>query len=260
MIKAIWPCSDLEIKKGRWKVSKCDNEDIKINAERIFLEVFGHPLHNADCPLYFAKMLYAQFVQNRQVDFASKEVTVSTHDIREETVMFTREELALMVEGAGLELIKVKESLEAKLAEKEQETVRLSQVQTPPPTTTKMEAQLNKLTQDVQGLSQRLNPIRQGNHISHYLVHPELIDSNNVASSSSNDQCPVCYKLFDGWSGYYMLPCRHYYHFICLVRQMQNAPTCSICSIRINQSLYAMFGMASDYKAFGQPDQTPSTI
>ena len=61
------------------------------------------------------------------MDFASKEATISTHDIHEETVMFTREELALMVEGGGLELNKVKETLEAKLLEKEQETIRLSQ-------------------------------------------------------------------------------------------------------------------------------------
>ena len=63
MIKEIWPCVDSEIKKGRWKVSRCNNEDIKIHAECIFLKVFGHPLHNVDYPLYFAKMLYVQFVQ-----------------------------------------------------------------------------------------------------------------------------------------------------------------------------------------------------
>ena len=128
MIKAIWPCADSDIKKGRWKVSICNNEDIKIHAKHIFLEIFGHPLHNVDCPLYFAKMLYVQLVQSRPVDFASKEVPVTTHHIREETVTFTREELTLMVEGVGLELSKVKETLEAKLAQKEQETVRLSQV------------------------------------------------------------------------------------------------------------------------------------
>ena len=132
------------------------------------------------------------------MDFASKEVTASTHDIREETVMFTGEELALMVEGDSLELNKVKETLEAKLAQKEQEIVRLSQVQTPLPNNAKMEAQLNKLSHDVQGLSQRLNPLCQGNHISHFLLHPKLINNNNAASSSSNDQCPMCYKLFDG--------------------------------------------------------------
>ena len=49
----------------------------------------------------------------------SKEVTVNTHNIREETVTFTRGELALMMEGASFELNKVKETLEAKLGEKE---------------------------------------------------------------------------------------------------------------------------------------------
>ena len=165
-----------------------------------------------------------------------------------------------MVEGAGLELSKVKETLEAKLAQKEQETARLSQVQTLPPNNAKIEAQLNKLSHDVQGLFQRLNPLCQGNHISHFLLHPKLVDNNNAASSSSNDQCPVCYKVFDRWSGYYMLPCRHYYHFICLVHQMQNASTCLICSMPINLGLYTMFGMSSDYKALGQQDQTPSAI
>ena len=33
MIKVIWPCEDDEIKKGRWKVSKCKNQQIKDNAE-----------------------------------------------------------------------------------------------------------------------------------------------------------------------------------------------------------------------------------
>ena len=132
------------------------------------------------------------------MDFASKEVTASTHDIREETVMFTGEELALMVEGDSLELNKVKETLEAKLAQKEQEIVRLSQVQTPLPNNAKMEAQLNKLSHDVQGLSQRLNLVCQGNHINQFLLHLELVDMHNAASSSSNDQCPMCYKLFDG--------------------------------------------------------------
>ena len=123
-----------------------------------------------------------------------------------------------------------------------------------------MEAQLNKLTQDVQGLSQRLNPVCQGNHISHFLIHPKLVDMNNVASSSSNDQCLVCYKLFDGWIGYYMLPCRHYYHFICLVHQMKNASTCLICDMPINQGLYTMFDMSNDYKAPRQQGQNPSAI
>lgn len=133
MIKEVWPCSEGEIKKGRWKVGKCRHDGIKQHAERIFLEINGHPLHNADAPLYFAKMLYMHFIMGQPVDFASREAHVHTHDIREETVTFTRQELALMIEGAGLELARVKENLEAKLAEKEQESARLSQVQTPPP-------------------------------------------------------------------------------------------------------------------------------
>ena len=83
--------------------------------------------------LYFAKMLYVQFVEGVPVDFASREQHVNTHDLRESTVTFTREELALMVEGAGLEMKKIKETLETKLAEKEQETLRLTQAKTPPP-------------------------------------------------------------------------------------------------------------------------------
>ena len=165
-----------------------------------------------------------------------------------------------MVEGAGLELIKVKETLEAKLAQKEQEIVRLSKAQTPPSSNTRVKAQLHKLSQDMQGSSQCRNPHCQGNHISHFLIHCKLVDVKNVASNSSNDQCPVCYNLFDGWSGHYMLPCCHYYHFVCLVRQMQSAPTCLICGVPINQGLYSMFGMSSDHKALGQQDQTPNAI
>lgn len=67
MIKAVWPCPESEIAKGRWKISKCLNEDIKANAEKIYLEVYGHPLHNADSPLYFAKMLYHEFIDGRHV-------------------------------------------------------------------------------------------------------------------------------------------------------------------------------------------------
>lgn len=64
------------------------------------------------------------------MDFASKDVIVATHDLHEETATFTREELALMVEGARLELAKVKETLNTKLAEKEQQAQRLSKAQT----------------------------------------------------------------------------------------------------------------------------------
>ena len=71
MIRQIWPCLEGEIKKGRWKIGKCEHDGIKQHAERIFLEINGLPLHNADAPLYFAKMLYMHFVMGEPVDFAS---------------------------------------------------------------------------------------------------------------------------------------------------------------------------------------------
>ena len=92
-----------------------------------------------------------------------------------------------------------------------------------------MEARLTQLSEDVQGLSQQLNPsARQDNHISHFVIHPDVVNSDAAGSSLTN-QCPVCYKLFDNWSGYYMLACGHYYHLVCLVRIMQTTSTCSIC-------------------------------
>ena len=49
-----------------------------------------------------------------------------------------------MVEGAGLEMKHVKETLGAKLAEKEQETLRLTQAKTPPPSNVAVEEHLLK--------------------------------------------------------------------------------------------------------------------
>ena len=62
MVREIWPITDANASKGRWKVTKCLNADIQQNAKQIALEIFGHPLHNHDAPLYFAKMLYMHFV------------------------------------------------------------------------------------------------------------------------------------------------------------------------------------------------------
>lgn len=261
MIKAIWPCPDSEIAKGRWKVSKCLNDNIKIHAERIFLEVYGHPLHNSDCPLYFAKMLYYHFVMGCQVDFSSKEVTVMTHDIREETVTFTREELALMVEGAEIELTKVKDIWSKRLEDKEHEAIRVFQAaQTPPASQAKVEAHLTQLSQDVQGLSHRLHPAsRQGNHISHFLSHPETVGPH-AAGSSNRDICPVCEKIFDSWSGHYRLSCGHFYHLVCLVRLMQTGSACSLCNVSFPEALYNLFGMVAEYKLKPRRASTPSAL
>ena len=45
------------------------HDGVKQHAERIFLEINRHPLHNADAPLYFAKMLYMHFVMGEPIDF-----------------------------------------------------------------------------------------------------------------------------------------------------------------------------------------------
>ena len=84
------------------EVEGCQHDGVKQHAERIFLEINGHPLHNANAPLYFAKMLYMHFMMGEPIDFGSREAHVHTHDICEETITFTRAELALMIEGAGL--------------------------------------------------------------------------------------------------------------------------------------------------------------
>lgn len=262
MIKAVWPCPESEIAKGRWKISKCLNEDIKANAEKIYLEVYGHPLHNADSPLYFAKMLYHEFIDGRHVDFASKETNVTVHDIRQETVTFTREECRLMVEGAELELTKVKETWSKRLQDKEQEATRVFQAaQTPPASQAKVEAHLTQLRQDVQGLSQRLHPGQcQGNHISHFLSHPEVINPGEAGSSGGGNICPTCEKIFDSWSGHYMLSCNHYYHIVCLIRLMQTGSACLICNKDIPEGLYLLFGMPGDYKLRQRPVGTPSAL
>ena len=131
-VKEIWPCSEAEIKKGRWKVSKCRNEEIKALTETIATEVYGHPLHNGDAPLYLAKMLYMHFHLQRPVDFSSKDAIAPTSDIRTTMVTLTSEEPSLALEGAQLELLKEKEDLQRRLAAKELEAQRILQSQTPP--------------------------------------------------------------------------------------------------------------------------------
>ena len=114
-------------------MGKCEHDGIKQHAKRIFLEINGHPFHNTDASMFFAKILYMHFVMGEPVDFASGETHVNTHDIREETVSFTRRKLALALKEAGLELAQAKESLEAKLTQKEREVMNLPQAQAPHP-------------------------------------------------------------------------------------------------------------------------------
>ena len=66
---SMWPMPISEAKKGRWKLDKCTNAEIKANAKSIYLDVFGHTLHHQ---YSFAKMLYMQFIQKEEVDLSSK--------------------------------------------------------------------------------------------------------------------------------------------------------------------------------------------
>lgn len=75
-----------------------------------------------------------------------------THDIREQTFTFTREELALMVERAALELTKVKEIWSKRLEDKDKEAMTVLQAaQSPPTSQAKVEAHLT-ITFDAYGM------------------------------------------------------------------------------------------------------------
>ena len=112
MIKSIWRgVADDNIKKGRLKLSQCNNDDIKVNAERIYLDVIGQPLHHTDCPLWFAKMLYMHYVMGRPVDFSSRAPHLSLDDIQSNAITLTRDELGLALQGASCEVHEVREEL-----------------------------------------------------------------------------------------------------------------------------------------------------
>ena len=133
MVKEVWPCPDSETGKGRWKISRCRVDEIKKNAETIAMEVLGHPLHNHDAPLYFAKMLYMHFVLERPVDFSSKEAPESgAIDFKSKSITLTKDELQLALEGAKLELKEQKELLQRQLEEKERERHNVSWRLQPP--------------------------------------------------------------------------------------------------------------------------------
>ena len=264
MVKEVWPCSDAETLKGRWKVSKCLHEDMKKNAETIAMEVFGQPLHNHDAPLYFAKMLYMQFVLEQPVDFSSKEVSTSLVDVRATSVTLSKDELQLALEGAQLELMQQKELLQKRLDDKEQEAQRILQAATPPPRQGKIEEGMTQIRADINSLSQRL-PVSSSTstsaHLMNIVLHPEAVIPPMDASSSTINQCPSCHKRFDTWSGHYMLACTHFYHLSCLIRSMVLGEQCHLCSAPFPLALYRMFGMqAPQVSQRPQPHSTPSAF
>ena len=200
-------------------------------------------------------------MQQWPVDFSSKETVVATHDLREKCVTFTREELALIVEGADLQLKSREDMFTTRLAEKDAKIARLlALAQESPASQARMERSLLHLSQDIQHLRERVHPVpTQGDaHISNLVLHPDFVLAS-ASEATSSSQCPGCYKAFDGWSGNYTLACGHYYHLVCLIRLMQNDTKCAICAKDIPEGLYQIFGMGNDYRS-KQARRTPSAL
>lgn len=242
MVKEVWPCPDSETNKGRWKVSRCRVDEIKNNAETIAMEVFGHPLHNHDAPLYFAKMLYMHFVLQNPVDFSSKEAPQSAAtDFKAQSITLSKDELQLALEGAKLELMEQKEVLQKTLEEKEREAQRILETSTPLRAHQRIEERLTQLQEGYEALSQR---IPDAGCMMSAVLHPEAVVPPSCVPSTSNvAQCPSCTKVFDNWSGFYQLACGHYYHLACLIRSMILGESCLICSTPYPITLYRMFRM-----------------
>ena len=66
----------------------------------------------------------------------------------------------------------------------------------------RMEQGINRLIQDIQGLTDRVHPAptQGGVHISHLVVHPNFVLASTLEATSSS-QSPFCCKVFDVWSG-----------------------------------------------------------
>ena len=82
----------------------------------------------------------------------------------------------------------------------------------------------------------------------------------HVVGLSGGILCPICEKIFDIWSGHYMLSRGHYYHLVCLVRLMQTGSTCSLRNVSFPEALYILFGMPTYYKLRQQRASTPSVL
>lgn len=251
MVKAIWPISDSNANKGRWKITKCTNEDIRNNAEQIAMEVFGHALHNHDAPLYFAKMLYMHFVLKKPVDFSSKDTPQSASTTKSNSVTLSREELVLALEGAQLELTASKEALKRSLEEKEQEARRILETATPVRQQQRVQSDIRHMRDDVGKLLQRVGE-KGASSILPLVQHPEIIASSTQPPASGTYQCPGCRKYFDTWSGHYTLSCGHIYHLACLLRSMVLGEPCLVCNAAFPHALYTLFSLQVP-----QPSQEP---
>lgn len=240
MIKSVWRgVPEENIKKGRLKLSQCSHEEILANAEKIYLDVMGQPMHHKDCPLWFAKMLYCHYVLARTVDFSSRPPHLNLEDIRSTTITVTREELGLALDGALCEVHNAKEELQTQLAQAHQ----ASQGDEGASTSSR------DLQREIKLLSRQLRQVEEQlvGHASTVIEHPNSIQNPPISNVASGP-CPICRSFFHDWSGHYVIPCGHMYHITCLMQRMMNNLKCAICDYEISGHLYTMFKMASEHK------------
>lgn len=241
MVKSIWPgVSSDAIGKGRLKLDRCSNNNIKENAEAIYLACSGTTLFHTDCPLWFAKMLYCQFVMEETVDFSSRAPHKVVDDIRSETLTVSREELRYALAGAAMETHDNVEELQIQVTQ-------LKNAKQPADEDTSRD----ELKRDIKLLMRQLHEAEErGQHQSAMtaIEHPNSIEPPPQAPHVAGGPCPLCRCFFHAWSGHYALPCGHMYHVTCLMQSMVNSKTCAICPLEISRNLYAMFKMSRDYE------------
>ena len=236
MIKAAWPgVTDDAIKKGRLKTTACNVPAITANAERIYVDVMGQPLHHNDCPFWFAKMLYMQFVLGTPVDFSSRPPHLHVEDIRSESITIPRAELRLALSGASMEVHEKVEELQTQLQQGSQR---------PPESSTSRET-----LHEMKELNKRLRTMQENEqkpHAMSQLLHPNTVEAP-TAANVLDTPCPVCQYAIQKWSGFYTIPCGCMYHLKCLVDSMLQNTKCVLCSNEIPKNMYMIFNMGGDY-------------
>ena len=214
MVKSVWPgVTDDQIKKGRLKTTSCNVPEIQANAEHIYVDVMGQPLHHNDCPFWFAKMLYMQFVLGIPVDFSSRPPHLHVEDICSESIMIPCAELRLALFGASMEIHEKVDELQTQLQQATQRgSQQATQGQAEPSATQETLHEMRELNKRLRIMQEQQQPP----HLMAQLLHPNTIETLTTVNSMQFT-CGVCQFLFHGWSGYYVVPCGCMFHLSCLV-------------------------------------------
>ena len=255
MVKSVWPgVTDDQIKKGRLKTTSCNVPEIQANAEHIYVDVMGQPLHHNDCPFWFAKILYMQFVLGVPVDFSSRPPHLHVEDIRSESITIPRAELRLALSGASMEIHEKVDELQTQLQQATQRE-REQATQGQPQTSATNEAlheelkEMNKRLRTMEEQQQRPHPMAQ-------LVHCNTIETL-TPDNATRINCGYCRFLFHAWSGYHVAPCGCFFHLSCLVDSMLQGPKCFLCKKDFPKNFYMSFNMGGDYDRLVP---SPSTV